>query len=120
MEWTPEEDEKIVKYWNAGLLSREIAAKVGNGRTKGSVLGRLNRLKQKPHSGIVRESSHKAFRAKRWTDAQLLDLMAIADLSDRKTRWSWREIAEYFHTSMLEARRTHAQIEHDLRQSEAS
>ena len=43
MDWTTTEDELIIKLWNKGSTSSEIANEVG--RSRNSVIGRIHRLR---------------------------------------------------------------------------
>lgn len=51
--WTSEEDRQLAILWQADWPASQIAAHIGTGRTKNSVIGRANRLGLEPRINPV-------------------------------------------------------------------
>lgn len=64
--WTPEAVEALKGHWSSGLSCSQIAAEMGQGLTRNSVIGKVTRLKL-PKRGKV---GHHTTRAQR-TDARM-------------------------------------------------
>jgi GcrA cell cycle regulator len=54
--WTPERCEQLAELWAAGLSCSQIAAEMGEGLTRNSVIGKVHRLKLPPR----KEAHHKS------------------------------------------------------------
>jgi len=64
--WSPEEDEKLIRLWNAGIDSDEIHHQLGVHRTRTSFRRRMRlHLKHRINHAERRRNRHKARREKK-------------------------------------------------------
>lgn len=53
VKWTPERVELLRFLWSEGLSASHIAARMGGGLTRSSVLGKVHRLKMPSHKAVA-------------------------------------------------------------------
>lgn len=80
--WTEEMDAVLKRLWADGLSAAQIAAEMGDGRSRNSVIGRVHRLKlssrAKPHASVPRPQRSKVRR----TSANLRRLKELRTVDD--------------------------------------
>ena len=60
--WTPERCDQLAELWAAGLSCSQIAAEMGEGLTRNSVIGKVHRLKLPPRKEAHHKSNHRYMR----------------------------------------------------------
>lgn len=58
--WTPQNAAELIRLWNTGTTSSVLAEKFGVSR--GSIMGKVHRMKLEPHIQITRKKATRATR----------------------------------------------------------
>ena len=79
--WTPKEEEKLVKLWDAGRTAREIS-EIFSGRTRNAVIGKLDRLNRENPKLLNRKPKRKPGsnpQKPRWSNEDKLKLLELCE-----------------------------------------